>query len=556
MAADGALAGADILAGHDAAAFAALRDEVLADARKAAQDPKAFITFVMREEKTNKPVECAPHQCVLLDFVMAHDRCVIMLPIGHAKTTTMIALTLYLLGLDPMRRGAIVSATQDQAEKVVRVVRDYIEQSQKLRLVFPNLRRSTREGDPWTQTKITVERPPGIKDPSLVAVGIDGAISGSRLNWVIVDDILNDQNTLTLEQRDHTYRWFDNSVLDRLDPDGAKLVITNTPWHPDDIVHRCEEAGWATLRMNAYGEVKVQDDIEKVREAEEDGRRFKPWDSEELRPSTRSPADLTCRLIAHDPDPQNAQTLWPGRMNWRALQKERRRHLPTVFNQKFLLLCRDDETSMCQQAYIDLCKKIARDASHYSMGVSGYTPGMLTFTGVDLAVSKRENADEVAIFTFGVGEKQRRIILDIQIGRWPGPEIIRRIAATQKLFNSTVRVENNGCQEFLIQFMLENDLSFPVKSHTTTAAKADPTYGVPGIFLEMSNGAWSIPNDKHKQMHPFVKRFCDACLYYTPSAHTPDVLMAAYFARAQAIAWGALAPNDGSGGDVGDVLVR
>jgi len=93
-------------------------------------------------------------------------------------------------------------------------------------------------------------------------------------------------------------------------------------------------------------------------------------------------------------------------------------------------------------------------------------------------------------------------------------------------------------------FALKENISLPVKTMATTAAKY-AQYGVASIFIEMQNGAWLIPNDRFGHVAPMVQEFVDACLNYTPSEHTPDILMASYMARQIAREWGVL-----SGGDV------
>lgn len=515
-------------------------DEVeVAEARK---DITKFFTYVMREATTREPITLLPHQDVGLAFIMHHDRSVNMWPVSHTKTFCTVAITLFLMGNDPTLRGAIVSATQEQAAKVLSVVSDYILHSDELHRVFPNLRKSTRFGDPWTQTKITIQRPPGIPDASLFAVGIDGGLPGSRLNWVVVDDILNRENTATKEGRDKVYTWFDSTVLSRLDPVGARVICTQTAWHPDDLVHRLERLGWPTLRMDVLGGIEVQDDAQWMEEGRE------PWFHDELRPATPYAYEVKYRLKSHDPDEHNDTPLWPEKFSKDYIDKTlRKRHLPSEFNRAYMNLCRDDGTSMCKTEYIDQCKKRARDLKIFGM-VSKYDGPNATFTGLDLAVSPGEENDDTAFFTVEIRPDGTRVILDIEIGQWDGPTIIKKLFAKCAAYNSIIRVENNGAQDYIRQFALQTDRSLPIKAHTTGRAKAHPEHGVPGIFLEFSNGAWAIPNNKHGECHPQVQKFVDACLYYSPSRHTDDVLMAAYFAREQAKEWGLLIPQKGDGG--------
>jgi len=516
----------------------------IAEARK---DVTKFFQYVMREQTTRDRIVVLPHQQVGLAFMMAHDRSVNMWPVGHSKTFCTAALTLFLLGNDPTLRGAIVSATQEQSKKILAVVSDYILHSPELRRVFPNLRKSSRSRDPWTQTSITVERPPGIPDASLFAVGIDGGLPGARLNWIVVDDILNRENTATKEGRDKVYTWFDSTVLSRLDPVGARVIVTNTTWHPDDLVHRLEKIGWPSLRMDVLGNVKVQDDAQWIAE----GRG--PWEHPELRPATSSTYEENYRLRSHDPDPGNAKTLWPEKFSESYVNGTLRfRHLPSEFNRAYMNQCRDDGTSMCKQEYIDLCKKKARDEKVYGL-VERYRGSNPTFTGLDLAVSPGEENDDTAFFTIEVRPDGMRVLLDVEIGQWDGPTIIQKLFRKAEDYNSVVRVENNGAQDYIRQFALQTDRSLPIKAHTTGRAKAHPEHGVPGIFLEFSNGAWLLPNNKRGECPEQVQKFIDACLYYSPSRHTDDVLMAAYFAREQAKEWGLLVPDPEHGRATGSI---
>lgn len=496
-----------------------------------------FFEYVMRSHPEGGEIVAQPHQRVFLDFVMHHDRSVNMLPVGHSKTYMAAAITLFLLGRDQTLRGAIVSATQEQAQKVLAVVADYILSSGALRRVFPDLMKSERLRDPWTQTKITVRRPPGIPDASLFAVGIDGGITGSRLNWIVVDDILNRENTSTKGSRDKVYEFLDSTVLNRLDPVGAKVIVTNTTWHPDDLVHRLEKMGWPTLRMDVVGDVRVQDDAQWMREGRDS------WDHPGLRPATTSKTEECYRLRGNDPDKRNEKSLWPSRFPMDYVDSVlRTRHLPIEFNRAYMLTCRDEATSMCKREYIDLALRLAREKGVFSM-VRKYEGSNVTFTGVDLAVSPGEEHDDTAFFTFEAWPDGTRRILDIEIGQWSGPDIMEKLFQKQVDYNSVIRVESNASQDFIRQFALQKDRSLPVKAHHTGRAKAHPEHGVAGMFLEMSNGSWLIPNDERGTCHPMVEKFINACLYYAPSRHTDDVLMAAYMAREQAKEWGMMLPD-------------
>ncbi len=547
---------------------------LLRKAAEARRDPIKFFDFVMREQTNRMPITAAAHQRVGIKFAMDHDRSVHRWPIGHTKTFTYLSCGLYTLGQDCTTRGAIVSATEGQASKQLDVMADYIKTSPELHLVFPELIPSDRERDPWHATAITIKRPAGIPDPSVVAYGMDGQLPGSRLNWILVDDLLNRENTSSKAQRDKVYSWVDSSVLSRLDPQGGRIIFTNSPWHPDDVMHMLEKLGWPTCRMDILGNIRIQDDVELVAEG------AAPWDDGGmLRPASDDPEEECYRLTAHDPDPGNQKPLWFEKFyqappvnskredKWKAatteeeaieqwhawLARMRRTHLPVELNRLYFDITRDDATAMCKAEWIETCKRLARERGYTSLQRE-WRNG-LVFTGLDLAVSPGEESDDVAFFTFTILPSKHRLLLDIDIGKYDGPTVLDKIVDLVKRYDTTVRVESNAAQLYIKQFMLERDVSAPVKAHMTGRAKAHPEHGVPAIFLELHNGAWLIPNDKG-HCHPHVQRFLDGCLYYTPAKHTEDSLMAAYFAREQAREWGALSGHSADGDGGMDLLIR
>jgi hypothetical protein len=313
-----------------------------------------------------------------------------------------------------------------------------------------------------------------------------------------------------------------------------------------------------------------------------------PWDHELLRPKYAEGNDYTCRIVREGIDDTNNDVpLFPERfffVPWEMpdgtelppaanmeeaierarldIQNKRDDHSPGEFNRAFMGIPYDEESAMCRPEYIEKCKLAAREAGHFEM-TGKYDGPNPTFTGIDLAIGLGEEHDYTAFFTFEVLPDRRRRILDIEIGRWSGPVIVSKLIQKQAAYNSVVRVENNGGQDFLRQQALNLDASLPLKAHTTGRTKAHPEYGVQGGFVEMSNGAWLIPNDRGGRCHPHVQKWIDGCLYYSPQKHTDDSVMAWYFAREQAKAWGLLNPvpkahgrAGGAGSMVANILGR
>jgi len=536
-------------------------------ARLAREDCGAFFELVMKHETKRTPLQLAEHQKVALSFLLHHKRAVLIVPVRHAKTFMSAAVTLWLLGRNPSLRGAIVSATQEQASKVLGMVSDYIIQSAELRLVFPHLAPSQRTREPWTQTAITVDRPAGIRDASLKALGLDGAIAGSRLDWIVIDDVLSQENTLTSEGCSKTIAWLDSSVLTRLEPSAETRVLAlNTPWNPRDAVHEFERRGWATMRMSIDGTIRIQDDAEDALISKQLGRPFEYWDHPSVAPRTDNPQDMTLRLREH----ARGAPLWPEVFSPEYIQKLKRVTPLREWNRAYMCTAISDEEARCKVEWIERCKEAARKAHVYGFvtewpepgrGLNAYDAkqaGLAVFTGVDLAVKTEKHHDKTALFTFAVLPDGRRRILDIETGHFSGPVIVEKCILKHKLFGGVIVVEDIAAQGFIQQFIRKRDLSIPVRPYVTTAKrKADPLYGVETIFTEFSNGAWLIPNDEFGRVHPEVEAFINHCLQYKPdNDHIPDVIMSSFFAREMARKWGLLTSEQKDAQGLSSVLMR
>jgi hypothetical protein len=496
-------------------------------AEEARHDLSKFYAFVMRNELTREPLTPAPHQTVMFSFVENHDRCVFRQPIGTGKTFGMAAVTLYLMGADITQRGAVISKARHQASKVLGMVKDYITEpslNARLALVYPWLKPSPRQGDPWTQSQITIERPPGIRDASLVAVGVDGAIAGSRISWLVTDDVIDDENTNSPQARDLVQSRFDGRLMARLDPLGSKAVVTNTPWHREDLTYHLEEnAGWPTLTMDIYGNIRVTN---------AEGSWLAEAERTMLRWSKTRPGWY--RLKAHDPDPDEEIPLWPARYPlWRIQEIRHGKHgqggmLPHEFARLFLCQPFDEGAARCQRDWIERCKKRGVGTTF----VSRYDGNEPTFTGIDLGIGQKIKHDKTVLFTFAMERDGSRRILDIESGRWDGFTIVKKLISKHDNYNSSVAVETVSAQDWLRQWALKTRKDLIVRAHITGADKRSLDFGVESIFNELQNEAWIIPCDDDGKCHPEVQMWIDGMLYYQPPpAHTADHLMACWIAR-------------------------
>ncbi len=533
--------------------------------------PKFFECVFRDESAQRRPLRCAPHQKVVFEFIRHYRYCVVRLPTNFSKTYCMAAAGLFDTGHDVAARGAFISATQAAAEKPLGSVRSYIESSPALRLVFPQLRPTEREGEPWTQTAITVARPFGIRDATAIAVGLDSAVlPGARLTWANVDDVLNAENTFTADARKKTVSWVKSTVLSRFEHRSGRCPVTNTPWHPEDLTFALEAIGWPSLNMDCWGGIWFSN--------------ADSFDSSELRPSrdfaqeeaaTGTPPADRCRLAAHDgvaysffavprtPDNSDLERhpdgspmeprgsiewvgdvdelvpLWPERFTSADLVAERKdmgggtewartKELKTVA----------DEDRRVQDDWINTCKAKARERGYHAV-LPRWDEG--AFTGVDLGFGKNKKSGNVAIFSFAILPDHHRLVLDVDVFKYKsGKDVLSKVRSHHDRFNSTVGIESNAAQRLLREWALDENVSMRLRSFETNKNKHHPSYGVESIFLEIENGAWLIPSTARGQVAPGVAHWIDDMQTYVRGAHTGDALMANWIAREQARTNGAL----------------
>lgn len=491
-----------------------------------------FYEMVIKHEQTKAKLTPAPHQKLMFDFIESHPWCVVRIPVSTSKTFSMAALALWLLGNNPGERWAIISGSQAQAKKVLKMISDYITEPglcDDLALVFPRLHRSGSLSDAWASNQITVERVPGIRDPSVVAIGLEGKIVGSRISGLIADDLLDHQNTRTPEARAKTLSNFFGAIIPRLDPTGSRAIVTNTPWESGDLTFKLEqEYGWATITMDIYGYIRISN----VGAA---------WMArvldEFIRPSTTRVGGSFdwYRLRELDPDPLEEKPLWAERFSTERIKQLRygtdgkAATPPNEFARTYLCQPLDEGANRCQQDWIEKCKLRGMGESF----IPKYEGPNTTVTGIDVAIGKGVHHDNTVFYTL-MDDEGDRVILDIQSGKFDGPEIIDIMLAKAERYNSLIMVESNAAQRYLMEFAKERSPNLRIQAHTTTKAnKFNLDFGVESLFTELRNGIWVIPCDRSTaRVHPETQKFIDDCLYYQPPpAHTGDRLMAAWIAR-------------------------
>lgn len=187
-------------------------------------------------------------------------RLLISMPPRHGKTTTVAKRwPAYLLGRHSDWRMALVSYGAELSEDASRAVRSLLRDEPRYHHVFPNtvLSDESRAINRWS----VAGRSPD--NPSVVAVGVGGPLTGRGFQVIIIDDpIKNRQDAESEVMRKGLKDWYRGTLRTRLEPGGA-IVIIMTRWHEDDLVGWLESQqkigegeDWTVLNLPALAEEK------------------------------------------------------------------------------------------------------------------------------------------------------------------------------------------------------------------------------------------------------------------------------------------------------------
>ena len=168
-------------------------------------------------------------------------------PRGHAKSTNLTfkdALHAIVYGYKPYI--LILSDSSDQAQGFLSDIREELEENQALKEDFADLRgnKAWREDVLLTSTRIKIE-----------AIGSGKKVRGRKhKNWrpalIVLDDIENDENVRTPEQRKKLENWFYRAVSKAGD-DYTDIVYIGTILHYDSLLSK-------VLKNPAYQAVKYK----------------------------------------------------------------------------------------------------------------------------------------------------------------------------------------------------------------------------------------------------------------------------------------------------------
>lgn len=176
------------------------------------------------------------HHCQIMEFLVdiltrAPHRGLLMAFRHSGKSTVVGIFAACVLRLHPETRILILSAESSLAARMVAHIRHILENHPWCGHLVPAVKKE------WASGRITVNRPIGIREPSVICQGVHGNITGMRADLIICDDV-EVPNTANTAQKRAALRERLRELDFILSPGGTMIYI-GTP-HAMDTIYRTE----------------------------------------------------------------------------------------------------------------------------------------------------------------------------------------------------------------------------------------------------------------------------------------------------------------------------
>jgi len=351
-------------------------------------------------------------------------------PRGNAKTTLARMYVLWRLVRQDTNFVIFISDTVDQAQESLELIKIELEENPRLLRDFPEI---CGVGRLWQAEEIVTRSRVKIK-----VFGSGKRIRGQnylgyRPDLIVLDDLENDENVRTKEQRDKLENWFSRSVMELGPPDGsAQYLYIGTVLHYDSLMMRVKRRGdFVFHKFKALIRLPERMDL------------WERWERiwQEDTSAGKSAAKQFYEANREEMD-RGAKVLWPEAQPLYYLMEKRVANRP-AFNAEYQNEPLDEELAVFRELHF------YREAPR----------GLITYGAVDPALGKTRG-DYTAIIVLGRDRRDGKIyVLHADIGRFPPMKTVGKIIELQRRFRC-VRwaVEEVAFQEMFKQVLVAESL--------------------------------------------------------------------------------------------------
>lgn len=176
-------------------------------------------------------------------FNSQNKNLLVLMPRGTFKSSVVtIGFTLQFILNEPNARILIDSETHSKSKAFLMEIKGHLEKNELYRAYFHSIHGvypdgvSTRRNKDllWTNAEVVLAcRTKALKEPSIMASGVDKTVTGMHYDLIIMDDLHSETNVTNKEQIDKVVAHW-KLAYSLLDP-GRPLIVIGTRWHFTDL---------------------------------------------------------------------------------------------------------------------------------------------------------------------------------------------------------------------------------------------------------------------------------------------------------------------------------
>nr|DAK81336.1 MAG TPA: Large Terminase [Caudoviricetes sp.] len=422
------------------------------------------------------------------------DKYVRAAPRGHAKTTYCSQLfPLWCICFGKKRFIVEISDAVELVEGCLEAIKAELEDNANLKMDFPHVCGASKN---WKIGEFVSKN--GVK---LKAFGSGKRLRGVKFgvyrpDLVVLDDLENDTNVRSKDQRDKLEEWLDEAVLNLGSVDGSLDVLyIGTILHADSVLAR-------KLKLKFWNAKKYQSVINFP-------RRMDLWEqwSELYRNISKDSSDEFYLRHKKQMD-EGSQVLWPDALPILKLMQKRAENLKS-FN-------KEQQNDPRNEAQI-----FTKEAMHFYREL----PRCDYFVMYIDPAGEKKKSDYTAITVLGVSKSEAKIyVAESIVEVMKSKKTIKEILRLNGIYRPRMcAIESNGGQEFFRQWIREKAFEvgakLPLKGVNNTTAKGQR---IEELEVPIDDGEIVF----HQSQSLLIEQLCE----YPEGKHddAPDSLAGAY----------------------------
>jgi len=425
------------------------------------------------------------HQVRWIEKLARVKKGLVLAPCGHGKTEVFSKiLLLWLIVRNRDVRILLCSKSDGLAVKNLKSIKFELTENQKLIADYGRFYNNT---DTWSTHQLYCIRNKNMKDPTVEAVGLLGAITGGRFDVLVLDDVLDVLNTRTEDQREKVRDYIDGTLIPRLEPWGVTWGVGTRKHFDDYYAHCIENPTWVVIENQAI-----------IREPEE----WVVHETDEpmiLEDSLGEKHETYFRVEITSED--KGECLWPDKWSMENLLLLRYTIGTLVFEREYQNRISSDEFALFKIG--DLQKARDRTLSYVSgefhdrdtrreyLGiVMGYDPSLVD----DKRKAEAGDTDYSVITTWAVDENYNRVLLGLKRVRGISPGAAQKLLEDEyhRFLPDLCFIESNAFGTIHANILI-NEKGINITKHHTDRKKTDLYVGVPGMSVTFENGKVRLP---------------------------------------------------------------